>query len=211
MTPQHRDHQAKDDTSPFDGCANDGGEKQWCKRRSACCRSRRGPSSPRKGKGDKPLTDKVWSVLHLPVRSSVSANPTTVTKDLTTRNRLTCTCACATTRNRDKTPCGEIPLYRYGAGAPYLDFHINADAAAPAGLHDATIFYLEVVAHHDVLQVGRRFDDEAVLAVQAAAGLIGVRGDAERVAYTAGVQGARRKRLPADNEASASGATCCTL
>lgn len=63
----------------------------------------------------------------------------------------------------------ELPA---GAFLPraHLDLHIDANGGAVlAGLHDAAVVYLEVIAHDNVLQVRRRLENEPVLVVQAAA------------------------------------------
>ncbi len=63
-----------------------------------------------------------------------------------------------------------------GCRCAHLHLDVDADGAgvASARLHHAAVVDLEVVAHHDVLEVRRRLEDQAVLVVQAAAA--GARG-----------------------------------
>lgn len=53
---------------------------------------------------------------------------------------------------------------------PHLDLDVHAnDGAVLTRLHDAPVVYLEIVAHHNILQVRRGLENKPVLVVQAAA------------------------------------------
>lgn len=72
-------------------------------------------------------------------------------------------------QKQNETAAAAAAVISFSHTRTHLDFHVDAHGAFSAGLHNASVVYLKVVAHHDVLQVRRGLQHETVLVVQATA------------------------------------------